>query len=301
MEIIRFAAVSRNYFNMPIWVAHRCNLFREENLKVEIELHEPIDEVSQRLQQGAVQLAFGVTEHAILDRENGGSTSIIGGNVNKLPFSLISKNSITEPKELKNKIIGVSSKTAGSSSLVMKILEMHGLKYPFDYKLEEVGPILSRWEKLKSGEIDAGLQGTPLNHIAVSEGFTSLIEPREYFPDFQFTSLHVLENWAHENQKILLKFLRAYIRAHGLFFENQNLMADIAVKEMGIEKKYAHAAWTEYTEQHIFDPDGNFNINGIQSLIDVSALIRSISKRKNTKAEDYVDSSFLLKAKSYSG
>ena len=298
MEIIRFAAVSRNYFNMPIWVAHHCNLFREENLKVEIELHEPIDEVSQRLQQGAVQLAFGVTEHAILDKENGGATSIIGGNVNKLPFSLISKKSITDPKQLRNKIIGVSSKTAGSSSLVMKILEMHGLKYPFDYELEEVGPILSRWEKLKSGEIDAGLQGTPLNHIAVAEGFTSLIEPREYFPDFQFTSLHVDARWAQQNQHTLHKFLRAYIRAHRLFFTNRNLMADIAVKETRVQKKYANAAWTEYTEQNIFAPDGNFNISGIQSLIDVSALIRSINKRKNSKAEQYVDSTFLLKAKS---
>lgn len=79
MDRIKFAAVSRNYFNMPLWVAAHCGLFKDEDLDVEVELYEPIDEVSQRLEDGRVDLAFGVTEHVILDRERGGNTVIIGG------------------------------------------------------------------------------------------------------------------------------------------------------------------------------------------------------------------------------
>ncbi len=296
MDLIRFAAVSRNYFNMPIWVAQNCGLFNEEGLKVEIELHEPIDEVTQRLQMGTVQLAFGVTEHVILDRENGGSLSIIGGNVNKLPFSLIATKSIRSPKDLQNKTIGVSSKMAGSSSLVMKILATYGLNYPDDYSLKEVGPILSRWEKLQTGEIDAGLQGVPLNYVAIDEGYVSLIEPRDHFPDFQFTSLHVDANWAKQNTKTLHKFMRAFIRAHRLFFENCNLMTEIAVKETKISRQYAQAAWKEYTSQNIFSPNGKVNIKGTQSLIDVSGLIRAVLKRKGAIAEEYIDTTFLSKA-----
>ena len=290
---IKFAAVSRNYFNMPIWVAQHYDLFRDEGVQVDVELFEPIDEVTERLKDGRVQLAFGVTEHVILDRESGGNLLIIGGNVNKLAFSLIGHESIKKPEDLRNKVIGVSSLKAGSSSLIMKSLERFGLHYPNDYKIKEVGPILARWEKLQNGEIDAGLQGAPLNYIAMDEGYTALIEPRNHFPDFQFTSLNVDEIWARENSKILHAFMRVFVRAHRLFFENKDRMVNIAIKETGISEKYARKAWREYTEQQIFPIEGYANTAGVQTLIDVSALIREIKHRKGTSAKSYINHEYL--------
>ena len=99
-------------------------------------------------------------------------------------------------EDLRGKTVGVSSIEAGSSSLVMKLLSARGLEYPRDYKMRAVGPILARWELLQSGEIDAGLQGAPLNYIAIDQGFPSLCEPRQEVPDFQFTSLNVDRRWA---------------------------------------------------------------------------------------------------------
>ena len=135
MVTIKFAAVSRNYFNMPIWVAQHCGFFKDEGIELDIELYEPINEVTERLQDGRAQLAFGVTEHVILDREAGGNLLIIGGNVNKLAFTLIANNKIKKPQDLRNKVIGVSSIQAGSSSLIMKSLESYGLKYPQDLQM----------------------------------------------------------------------------------------------------------------------------------------------------------------------
>jgi ABC-type nitrate/sulfonate/bicarbonate transport system substrate-binding protein len=196
MDAIKVAAVSRNYFNMPLWVGLHQGLFVEEGLDVALELHEPIDEVTDRLRDGRVDLALGVTEHVVLDSERGGHLEIIGGNVNKLPFSLIAGKDIKRFADLKGKRIGVSSIEAGSSSLVMQLLAEEGLHYPWDYTLVAVGPILTRWQMLQSGEIDAGLQGVPLDLIAIDQGFTALADPRERFPDFQFTSLNVDVRWA---------------------------------------------------------------------------------------------------------
>src|ERR1700730_11142616 len=191
MEKIVFAAVSRNYFNMPVWIAQDQRMFADEGLDVAIELYEGVDEVTNRLTDGGAQLAYGITEHVVLDSEAGGFLEIIGGNVNRLPFSLIAGKSIRTFDDLRGKTIGVSSLDAGSSSLVMKLLAARGLEYPRDYKRRAVGPIVARWDMLKSGEIDAGLQGAPLNYIAVDQGFTSLCEPRDEVPLFQFTSLNV--------------------------------------------------------------------------------------------------------------
>ncbi len=94
LDQLRIAAVSRNYFNMPLWVGERLGLFAAEGIELHSELHESVDEVTERLRDGRVQLAYGITEHVILDREAGGNQVIIGGNDNRLPFSLIAAKSM---------------------------------------------------------------------------------------------------------------------------------------------------------------------------------------------------------------
>jgi hypothetical protein len=62
MQKLVFAAVSRNYFNMPVWITRHQNMFADEGLDVSIELHEGVDEVTDRLRDGRVQLAYGISE-----------------------------------------------------------------------------------------------------------------------------------------------------------------------------------------------------------------------------------------------
>lgn len=296
MDKLKFAAVSRNYFNMPVWVAKHAGLFDAEGLDVDIELYEPIDEVTERLRDGRVQFAFGVTEHVILDNEAGGHMRIIGGNVNKLPFSFIAGKNIRSIDDLRGKTVGVSSIEAGSSSLVMKLLSNHGLEYPRDYDIRAVGPILARWELLQSGGIDAGLQGVPLNLIALDQGYPTLSEPRSEFPHFQFTSLHVDGRWATANPDLMRRFMRAFVRAHQWFFDNRAEATRIAVKETGIPESYALRAWDEYTSEEIFPRDGDLATEAVQTLIDISSLIRAIPNRRKTAADDYIDRSHLFAA-----
>ena len=297
MEKIVFAAVSRNYFNMPVWIAQDQRMFADEGLDVAIELYEGVDEVTNRLTDGGAQLAYGITEHVVLDSEAGGFLEIIGGNVNRLPFSLIAGKSIRTFDDLRGKTIGVSSLDAGSSSLVMKLLAARGLEYPHDYKMRAVGPILARWDMLKSGEIDAGLQGAPLNYIAVDQGFTSLCEPRDEVPFFQFTSLNVDQRWAIANAATITKFMRAFVRAHQWFFANREGSASVAMRETGITREYALRAWDEYTADEIFPRDGDANTAAVQALIEISSRIRAVPHRVKASADGYINRSYLNAAR----
>ncbi len=294
MEKLTLAVVSRNYFNMPAWLGLHAGLFAAEGIDLAIDHIEGIEEVNDRVRDGRAQLAYGVTEHVILDAEAGGHQMIIGGNVNRLPFSLIARPGIVGIEGLRGKRIGVSSLRAGSSSLVMKMLAAHGLHYPGDYDIVPCGPILARWDLLRSGGIDAGLQGAPLNHIALDQGFVSLAEPRQ---DFQFTSLDVDARWASAHRDILLRFLRGFLRAHQRFFADRDLARDVAVKESGIDPHYADRAWEEYTRAEIFPRDGEASEAGVQNLIETSALIRELPGRARTRAEEYIDRSWLAEAR----
>jgi len=293
MQKLIFTAVSRNYFNLPIWVAKHRGMLTDEGLDVAIELYEGVDEVTNRLRDGRAQIGYGITEHVILDSEAGGFLEIVGGNVNRLPFSLIAGKNIRTFEDLRGKTVGVSSIQAGSSSLVIKLLAARGLDYPRDYKLRAVGPILARWDMLQSGEIDAGLQGAPLNYIAIDRGFTSLCEPRREVPYFQFTSLNVDKRWAQANADIMHRFMRAFVRAHEWFFANREGVAQIAMAETGIAQDYALRAWGEYTADEIFPRDGDANDAAVQALIEISSLIRAVPHRTKSQASDYINRSYL--------
>ena len=296
MKKLTFAAVSRNYFNLPIWVAKHRDMFAEEGLDVAIELFEGVDEVTSRIRDGRARLGYGITEHVVLDSEAGGFLEIIGGNVNRLPFSFVTGKNIRTFEDLRGKTVGVSSIEAGSSSLVIKLLAARGLEHPRDYKLRAVGPILARWEMLQSGEIDAGLQGAPLNHMAIDKGFRSLCEPRLEVPHFQFTSLNVDSRWARCYADIVRPFMRAFVRAHQWFFANRNGVTPIAVAETGIAESYAERAWDEYVKDGIFPSDGDASDAAVQALIDISSLIRAVPHRVKSSAADYINRDYLRAA-----
>lgn len=293
---LKVGAVSRNYFNLPLWIAQHAGFFAREGLSVEIVLIEGIDEVTQRLAAGELQLALDVTENVVLNAEQGGRLEIIGGNVNRLPFSFIARPHIRSWQGLRGARIGVSSISAGSSSLVMKLLAAHGLRYPQDYTLLAVGPILSRWKMLQSGEIDAGLQGAPLNYIALDAGFVDLGNPREQFPDFQFTSLDTDADWAKKNEDMAVAFLRAWLAAHRWFYENKAGATEIAVQETGVERRYAERAWDEYVRDEIFPRDGRASVAAVRALIEVSSLIRNLPGRSRSRAAQYINHAYLDRA-----
>jgi ABC-type nitrate/sulfonate/bicarbonate transport system substrate-binding protein len=296
MDQLTLAVVSRNYFNLPAWIGLHTGLFTAEGLDVRIDHIEGIEEVNDRLRDGRAQLAYGVTEHVILEAEAGGRQRIIGGNVNRLPFSLIARPGIRDHTDLRGKRIGVSSLRAGSSSLVIRLLAARGLHWPEDYELVPCGPILARWDMLRSGGIDAGLQGAPLDHIALEQGFVSLGNPREEVPEFQFTSLDVDAGWAEANRDLMLRFCRAFLRAHERFYTDQATASRIAMQESGIERRHADRAWKDYTRDAIFPRDGEASEAGVQALIEISSLIRALPERPR-RAADYIDRSWLAEAR----
>jgi NitT/TauT family transport system substrate-binding protein len=292
MTPVRISTLSYNYFNLPLWAAKRQGIFEAEGLDVELEVFETIDEVYERLRDGHTQFSRGTTEHVVIDREQGGDQEVVGGNLNKLAFSLIGAKHVQTIADLRGRTIGVSSIEAGSSSLVMEILAAHGLEYPRDYALSACGPIMARWEKLQSGEIDAGLQGVPLNHIALDAGYSDLGDMRRLFPDFQFSSLNVDGRWARENHATAVAFLRAWIRAHRWVFANKAASSELAHAESGVELGYADRAWDEYVGGLIFPADGAISVPAVQKLMDVSALIRALPNRGAMRAETYINTSY---------
>jgi hypothetical protein len=91
--------------------------------------------------------------------------------------------------------------------------------------------------------------------------------------------------------------MRAFLRAHEWFYENKEGCQKIAVAETGIAPEYADRAWEEYTEAEIFPRNAQANPASIQSLIEISALLRNVPKRAGTQAQSYINETYLNEAR----
>lgn len=122
MTQIRFAAVSRNYFNMPVWIGADQGFFRDEGIDLAVELHEGVDEVSNRLADGRAARLWDYRA-----RDPGQPDRQEKRNHRRLLFFLAAGKGIRAFEDMRGKVVGVSSLEAGSSSLIMELFEAHGL------------------------------------------------------------------------------------------------------------------------------------------------------------------------------
>jgi hypothetical protein len=91
LDTVKIGAVSRNYFNLPLWIAQHCEMFADEHIEADVHLIEGIAEIDQGLNDLGLDIALSVTENIILYCEQGSDLTVLGGNVNRLPFSSIAR------------------------------------------------------------------------------------------------------------------------------------------------------------------------------------------------------------------
>ncbi len=298
MTGVRFGIGSSNYFNMPCWAAEHTGLFAKYGITLEPDMYHSIEEADAGLRSGRFPLAFQSTEGVIVAIEQGAPLRIIGGNLERLPFSFIGTPDVNSVAGLRGKVIGVSSLAAGTSSLLRAFLEDEaGLKYRTDYDMRAVGMIPTRWKLLQQGEINAGLQGIPLDIIAVEAGFHVLGDIRSYVGELEFASLTVNTDWAADNHDLVLNFMCAMVEAHSWLACNREASSDIAVREMGIERRHARLAWDAYVQGRIFPADGDISAAGLRAMLELSGQVRDNDGRIVTPYESLVDRSYYLAAR----
>jgi NitT/TauT family transport system substrate-binding protein len=297
LDRIVIPGVTRNYFNIPVWLAQRTGIF--SRLDLEVVTHRTdkgTDESSAMIRDGRAQLGSCTTEIVVTDREAGGHLTILGGRINRLPFSLIAQPEIKSFADLCGKVIGVSSLNSGTSTMIVRWCAAEGLRYPEDFSLLAMGPIEERWRMLQSGEIAAGLQGVPLDFVAEDAGYTNLGSPTKVFPNFQFSVIIADERWAAANRDIVVRYLLGVLEGTQLLYADKKIAGAVAMAETDLSQNYVDRAWEAYVANEIIPRDGEVNEAGLRTLIELSASVRDVASRAETKIEDCVDRSYLEEA-----
>src|SRR5215468_6309509 len=172
---------SKNLSYGPLWVAAKMGFFEQESLDVPIITMRGSPLTLQALTADSIYVAGAGVDALINASERGADITMIGGMLNGLGLSMIAGKPYKTYAHLRGTTIGTQTLTSGTGFALRLVLKAHGLEYPHDYKLLNIGGAADRYQALTSGQISSAPVGVPLDLVAKEQGFNII----GYFADDQ--------------------------------------------------------------------------------------------------------------------
>jgi NitT/TauT family transport system substrate-binding protein len=177
------------------------------------------------------------------------------------------------------------------------MLSAHGLSYPRDYTLVEVGGTSDRLAAIKTGATSAGVLNPPISYVAAEQGFKILGELRNYIPAVQFTALSVRRAWAYQNSKLTEDYLVALLRANRYVYENRSGTLASIRDFFKVQSDHAERVYEYWVRDKVIPPDGAMTVSGTEVVLDILEQLGDFKGKTRPKAEKYIDAEHLNRAR----
>lgn len=249
VTMLKFGTAYPGPESMPVYVARDNGYFRDEHLSVSLTYLSTGDKIAYALLSGSIDIARYTPDWFIRAAMKGGSdVKIVLGSGNILTFSLIVPNSVKDYADLQGKRIGVSTIAAADTSVVIKMLEAHGLKRG-EYGLIQAGSSPERAAALRAGSLAATLLTPPADQRLIDDGgFKRLDISTHVIPHYAWGAETVRQDWAQANKPKLLAYMRAWIKAYRFLHDpnNKEAVIKLMARESKIDDRYARSTYDIY-------------------------------------------------------
>ena len=279
----------------PLWIAQKMGFFERENLDVPIITMRGSPLTIQALTADSIYVANATVDTLISAYEKGADITMIGGLINGLGLSMIGGKPYKTYSDLRGTTIGTQTLTSGTGFALRLVLKAHGLEYPRDYKLLNIGGASDRYQALTSGQISSAPVGVPLDLVAKQQGFNILGYFADDQPNFQFNVYIVKRSWAAKSRPLVIRFMRAMASTMRWMSDNREAGCAYLSKEMAISVEHCRYASEYNWKNHIWDRNADLNVEGVRTLIKITAE-QGILKEPLPEPSKYIDSSYLKQA-----
>ena len=253
------------------WLAAKKGFFDDVGLDVQPILLRGTPITVQALVSESLYLALGSADAVITAAANGADLVGVGGVVNGLTQTIVAGKNYKSFKDLRGATVGVQALTSGAANVLQRIFKQNGLNYPADYKLLAVGGGSFNLAALISGQLAATYLVSPLDYAAEQQGFNVLGNFRDYFPNYQLSLLTVKRSWAEKNRALLVRYLKATVRAHRWLYANKEAAIDFLAKEIPLKPDLARRGWEFYTGHRIWHPNAEVGLEGLKFTMQIYA------------------------------
>ncbi len=279
----------------PLWIASKMGFFEREGLDVPIITMRGSPLTIQALTADSIYVANATVDTLIAAYEKGADITMIGGLINGLGLSMIGGKPYKTYADLRGTTIGTQTLTSGTGFALRLVLKAHGLEYPRDYKLLNIGGASDRYQALTSGQISSAPVGVPLDLVAKQQGFNIIGYFADDQPNFQFNVYIVKRSWAEKNRTLVVRFMKTMVATMRWMMDNRKTACAYLSKEMTISIEHCRYAADYNWKNRIWDRNADLNVEGVRTVIKITAE-QGILKEPLPQPSKYIDSSYLKQA-----
>lgn len=279
----------------PLWVAAKMGFYEREGLDVPIVTMRGSPLTIQALTADSIYVANATVDTLISAYERGADITMIGGLINGLGLSMIGAKPYKSYGDLRGTTIGSQTLTSGTGFALRLVMKVHGLEYPRDYKLLNIGSAPDRFRALAAGQISSAPVGVPLDVVAKQQGFNVLGYFADDLPNFQFNVYIVKRSWAEKNRPLVVRFMKSMVATMRWMESNRDLACAYLTKEMSIGMEDCRYAYDYNWKNRIWDRDADLNVDGVRTIINLTAE-QGVLKEPLPQPSRYIDHTYLKQA-----
>jgi NitT/TauT family transport system substrate-binding protein len=285
-ERMRVGMTSLAPTTLPVWVAKRQGVFKDENLLVEPIVFTSGTINSQAVLAGEIDIALGSGTEVFTIRLAGEDARFFFGISNFMPFKLYVNPAIKTAKELKGRKLAVSRFGAQSDFLTRYAVSKLGLDPSKDVTILQIGSTPARYAALKSGSVDGTIMWFPVTLIATNEGYRMLADLNDIITDWPYLGYYAMARVLNTQRDKVIRYLKAHVKALEWLRDNPKAGTKVLVDDVKIAPEYAEAGYKEFMRSFAFD--GRIPIAGFELLMESEG-----QKLKGKfKVADFLDQSF---------
>ena len=286
---VAYSSISGNM--APAWVAYEQGFFRKYGLDVQLVFIDGGSRVVQTLVSGDVTAAQMAGSAVIQSYLEGSGVKIIAGFLNTMTYKLMVTKDITNPEQLRGKILAVSRFGSSSDFATRYALDKYGLVVEKDVTLVQIGSEPARMAALASGKIHGSMVNIPVTAQATKLGFTTLADLQMLGLEYQHTGLVVAQTLISSQPDLVRNLMKAFVEAIAYYKTHRKESIAILQKYLksndlaALEETYESIGLTLIPEKPY--P----TLKGIQIML--QELAAKNPKAQSAKPEQFVDLTFI--------
>jgi NitT/TauT family transport system substrate-binding protein len=279
----------------PLWVAAKMGFFEREGLEVPIVTMRGSPLTIQALTADSIYVANATVDTLITAYEKGADITMIGGLINGLGLAMVGGKQYKTYADLRGTTIGTQTLTSGTGFALRLVLKAHGMEYPRDYALLNIGGASDRYQALISGQISSAPVGVPLDLVAKQQSFNIIGYFADDLPNFQFNTYIVKRSWAERNRPLVVRFMKAMVSTMRWMNDNRDQACVYLTKEMAISMEHCRHGSDYNWRSRIWDRNADLNVEGIRTVIKITA-DQGILKEPPPQPSKYMDQIYVKQA-----
>lgn len=276
-------------FNWPSFVAQEKGFFEHNGIRVILQATPNSVAQMTGLAEGKFDIAITAVDNIVAYVEGQGQAPI-GPQPEFFAFMgsdsgflrLVADPDIKNFSDLRGKTLSVDARSTGYAFVLFEMLARNGLS-PQDYRIEEAGGMVQRWNALLQRKQSATLLSAPFNILAKQQSFHELARATEVIGPYLGNVGATRRSWARENRSKVIAFIRGYAEAIDWLYDQKNRQEAIRILLKNLPEMSPELARQSYDE--LLDTHDGFlrhsriNLEGLRTVLALRSRYAEAHKR----------------------